>query len=147
MRLRVLILVIAVALVFAIPYTVYALDYKGNYIVTASMTVSVDALGTFSSTTPAISSEPMGVWDFWDVFKGHGTDRPDVGYQVYLEITQSGDLVGTGITAIRIYAGESLDMTITADNVSPGQAEVRVYFVDIFTDAIVYDKTIQETIP
>jgi len=147
MRLRTLVLVVIIVLVFVIPYSVYAMDYKGNYNVSVTTRASVDSLGAFSATTPQIDCDATDMWDFWGLLKGHGTDRPDYGYMVYLEITRAGVLVGFDVTTIRLNATESIDIILTADNVSPGEADVRVYFVDVMTDTIVYDKTIDGVIP
>jgi hypothetical protein len=145
LRKTVVILVVAIALVFIIPYFVYATDYKGNYNVTATSSGTLDLAGTFSATTPTISSEPTSAWDFWDMLKSH--TRPDARYSVFLEITRSGEVVGSDIAALALDLGGTGEVVLVAENVSPGQADVRVYFMDLITMTIVYDKTIQETIP
>jgi hypothetical protein len=136
--------VVAIALVFIIPYFVYATDYKGNYNVTATSSATLDLAGTFSATTPTISSEPTSAWDFWDMLKSHS--RPDARYAVYLEIIRSGEIIGSDLIALELDLGETAEVIAIAENVSPGQADVRLYFVDIVTMTIVYDKTTLEAI-
>lgn len=145
MRKSIVVLAVIVALVFIIPYVVYATDYKGNYNVTVTNSASLDLSGVFSATTPTVSSEPTSSWDFWDLLKSHS--RPDARYAVYLEVIRSGQIVGSGLVALALDLGTSADVIAVAENVSPGEADVRLYFVDIITMTIVYDKTIQETIP
>jgi len=40
-----------------------------------------------------------------------------------------------------------LEVIVSFENISPGQVDVRLYFTDIRSGVIVYDNTIQETIP
>ena len=145
MRKGIVLLVVAIALVFIIPYVVYASDYKGNYNVTVTNSASLDLAGAFSATTPYISSEATSAWDFWDTFKSHS--RPDARYNVFLEITRSGEIVGSDLAALELDLGQTGEVVLVAENVSPGQADVRVYFVDLITMTTIFDKTTQETIP
>jgi len=145
MRLKTIILIAIIACVFIIPYGVYAIYSEGNYDVTATTTISLDSIGTFSATTPEITSESTGMWSFLDALKG--TDRPDAGYTVYLEVIRSGDIISSGYGLARLNLGESVETSAIAENVSPGEADIRVYIVDVMTNAIVYDKTIEEVIP
>jgi hypothetical protein len=138
---------VVLVIVIGVPYAVYAFDYAGNYNVQVAFTANVDLTSAFSVSAMTVSCEPTEAWDFWDILKGHGTDRPDNGYQVYLEITRSSLLVGYGITAFRLDDSQSIEVTIRALDVPPGEAQVRLYIEDVMTSTIVYDRTVTEQIP
>ena len=141
-----IIIAVAVVLLIGVPYAVYALEYRGNYNVTVSFTASSEILGELTITEVSITSEPTDVMQLWDQLKSHNLDERGYGYQIYLEITVTGQLIGTGITAMLVNAGETQDQTVTALNVRPGEASVRIYIEDILLDNIVYDQTFEEVI-
>lgn len=136
------------AVVLAVPYVVYALDYRGNYNVAVAFTANRDLAGVFSVSAVDFISEPTEAWDFWDIMKGHsGGGDKGPGYQIYCEAFRSGALIGFETTAMLLDDGETQDQTITLMNLAPGQASFRLYIVEILTDTTVYDRTFEEAIP
>lgn len=127
------ILAIGVVLAVAGTYAIYAMEYKGNYNLTASFTLNVDQYGGVAIAGFTYDSEPTGMAQFWEQFKGHSAGDEAAAYMVYWELNQSG-VKTTFITSSGVIDyGTSKVMSLKADNLDPGTGAIKVTIRDSHT--------------
>lgn len=132
------ILAIALVLVLAGTYAIYALDYKGNYNTTVIVTLNIDDNGNPALVEFIYDSAPTSAVQFWDLFRGSADDIGDASYKIYFELNQSGDTT-TKMKRAMLGNGESKDILVEFKNIASGDAVLKVTVRD-FAGASVYVK-------
>ena len=133
--------IVAVGLLFGIPYFVYATDYKGEYKVDVSFTVSSPALYEADVTEVEHQSESMEAMSFWSVLlRGHSEETAN--FTAYVSLNQSG-VVTTQSKAALLYPFDynTVDMSFTFYEMKPGETTLRIYVQHTYLNTIVYDNS------
>ncbi len=133
--------VLAIALLIGVPYSVYAMQYRGEYEVSVSMFVNYVRTGEVSVTELEVVSEPMDMMSFFDVLKSHNKAAIRANYSVFAELNCSGDDMRTETTYLIVTLDSSVPVSLTFYEVPPGTAQLRVYVVWNLLDQTVYDYT------
>jgi len=137
---------IVVVLVLAGTYVIYALEYKGNYNSTASMTVSAapSTLPNLYVTEFKVTSEPTSPVQFWDLLTSRPPGTPSWEYTLYAELNESGVRVGDVQSLPIIFPpGRTGPQSISVEfkNISPGSATIHVYIINAAMQTSVFDHT------
>jgi len=141
------IIAIIVVVLLAGTYAIYALDYKGNYNLTASVRLNISDSGVFlvvdSLTEFSYDSEPTSVVQFWDLFRGggHGPTRLPNTYLMTWELDNAGSTgLRTYFTVDLVERGESAVFNAHFDNEPPGTGTLKIIVTD-YLGATLHQRT------
>ena len=142
------IIAIIVVLLMAGTYTVYALEYKGNYNVSASITVNISPAGNFveveSLSDFTYDSEPTSPVQFWDLFRGteggggHGHKALTGDYLVTWTFKKEGTGDRTFFSVDNVPRGQSQVFKMFMDNEPPGHGTLTITVKNDLTGYIVH---------
>ncbi len=98
------ILAIIVVLILVGTYIIYALEYQGNYNVTAKVNLAVDMYGTPTLSGFSSSTNPTSPVQFWDLFKGHSIADNESAYLLYYTLSLTSSTI-QGVAIGKTYQG------------------------------------------
>ena len=133
------ILAIVVVLVLAGTYLIYVLDYKGNYNLATTITLNIDDTGSISLTEFDYDVEPTSAIQFWDLFRGGGSEPGEATYKVYWELNYSG-ISRTERVYRTLAPGESAVLDTQFNNIPAGDASLKITVLS-WTNTYLYSKS------